>query len=186
MIFSTITSQCIYSHVFSYSFVIQLQWGKRTPSIHQRLSLHKRKCRSSSCGWLTAKRQGRKSWVSHTVLLIIYFISHFMSLSLLYVRERGKVPYDLWMNEWMYGNLRYVKMQISDFLYHHKSMYQLWFFQLFIRDPSAVSKKNTIHPPETFSTYKEVYVFFVGLTYCKRKRRQELGESKCSFHFLFY
>ena len=85
-------------------------------------------------GLTYCKGQGRKSWVSQSGLLFIfYFISHFIFLSLLYVIERNT---SIWFVEWMNENLRNVKKQISDFLHHQKSMYLLWCFQLFIRDPT--------------------------------------------------
>jgi len=104
-------------------------WRKegRKNTIHLRLSLHTRKCLSSSWGWRTARGKGVNSWVSHSVLFIFYFISHFISLSLLYVREE---------HFHIICGMRNVKKQISDFLHHQKSMYLLWCFQLFFPDPT--------------------------------------------------
>ena len=100
-----------------------------------------------------------------------------MCLSLQYVREQHFHMICEWTNE----NLRNVKKQISDFLHHQKSMYLLWCFQLVIRDPSAVRKRNTIH--QRLSLHTRKCLLFMGW-HTALTRKEVLGESQSSIHFL--
>ena len=91
-------STLIFSVIHSWS-----KCSEEKNTIHQRLSLHTSNCPSSSWG-LTYCKMTRKEELGESHRCIIFLVYKPFHVLVFAVcereRERGKVPYDLWMNEW--------------------------------------------------------------------------------------